>query len=120
MTPKVSTRDSKDMPVFSDVQLSQIAEIVRQCIGENHKPRFAGWQILVAWTLSLIIPAMGGVIQIRGVMDQVTQQQQQIATLQESKMNKDVALEHWRAVDQEIRDLQEADKRIEAEATRRK
>jgi len=105
--------------VFTELQLGQIAEVVRRSLGENHKPRFAGWQILIAWALSLIIPALGGIIQIRGVMDQVAQQQQEIIVLQDGKMNKDVALEHWRAVDQEIHDLQEADKRIEEEAKRK-
>lgn len=96
---------------FSDTQKAELESIITVAVAAS-RPK---WQILIAWVLSLIIPAFGYVLQVREVMDQVANQQVEINNLVDSKISKDVVLEHWRSIDYQIVEIQENDKRIEAE-----
>ena len=80
----------------------------------NSRPKIQ-WPLVVGWILTILIPTAGGVFSVKTVMDQVAAQQIQISDLQQSKMNKDVVIEHWKQVDWQITQLIENSKRIEAE-----
>jgi len=98
------------MTTLSRVELEQI--IVDAMA--HSRPRIQ-WPLVVGWVLTIAIPTAGGVFSVKTVMDQVSAQQVQIEELQQSKMNKDVVIEHWKQVDWQITQLIENSKRIEAE-----